>query len=154
MLRPEKEITDPAALADIIRRAQVCHLGMCKDNQPYVVPLNFGYEDGALYMHCAQVGMKLDFLCANDRVCFELEVDAALVTGPGPCECSMKYRSVIGFGKANIIDDVDEKRKVLDIIMRHYVEAETYEYAEKALQKTVIIKVEISSMTGKQSKYP
>ncbi len=53
MRRKDKEMTDPDAIASVIRRSTVCRLGMSDDNQPYVVPMSFGYKDGAVYFHCA-----------------------------------------------------------------------------------------------------
>ncbi len=56
------------------------------------------------------------------------------------------------FGKGSIIDDIESKRKALNIIMQHY-SRNSYEYPDKAVKKIVIIKVEIEHMTGKQSGY-
>ena len=68
------------------------------------------------------------------------------------CTWGMKYQSVIGFGKGSIIDDIESKRKALNIIMQHY-SRNSYEYPDKIVKKTVVIKVEIEHMTGKQSGY-
>ena len=62
----------------------------------------------------------------------------------------MRFKSVIGFGKAVILEDADLKRKGLDVIMRHY-SGGGFEYPEETLAKTVVVKVEIKTMTGKQS---
>jgi nitroimidazol reductase NimA-like FMN-containing flavoprotein (pyridoxamine 5'-phosphate oxidase superfamily) len=64
----------------------------------------------------------------------------------------MNYRSVIGFGQASFVEDLEEKRKGLDAIMQHYA-GRSFEYVEPAIENTVIIKVEIESMTGKKSGY-
>jgi len=63
----------------------------------------------------------------------------------------MKYRSVIGFGKAVLLKDVDEKRKALNIIMSQYSDG-TFQFNDAILKKMAMIKVEIESMSGKQSK--
>jgi nitroimidazol reductase NimA-like FMN-containing flavoprotein (pyridoxamine 5'-phosphate oxidase superfamily) len=62
----------------------------------------------------------------------------------------MRYQSVIGFGKALLIEDPDERRKALDVIMRQYADGD-FEYSEKSFEKALVIKVEIESMTGKKS---
>jgi len=59
MRRKDKQINDIAAIEDILSKASVCRLGLCENNQPYVVPLCFGYKDNALYFHCAMEGKKL-----------------------------------------------------------------------------------------------
>jgi hypothetical protein len=150
MRKKDKEIKDIAAIEDILSKALVCRLGLCENNQPYVVPLCFGYKDNALYFHCAGQGKKLDIIRKNNNVCFELDIDLELVKNEQPCNWGMKYKSVIGFGKAVFIEDADLKRKALDIIMRQF-SGKTFEYPEQAIKNTTIIKVEIENMTGKQS---
>jgi nitroimidazol reductase NimA-like FMN-containing flavoprotein (pyridoxamine 5'-phosphate oxidase superfamily) len=152
MRRKEKEIKEIAAIEDILSRASVCRLGLCEDNRPYVVPVCFGYKDNALYIHCGPAGKKLEMLRKNNNICFEVDIDNKLVKGAKPCDWGMKYKSVIGFGKAVFVEDIVSKRKALDIIMRQF-SANTFEYPEETIRKTTIIKVEIESMTGKQSGY-
>jgi nitroimidazol reductase NimA-like FMN-containing flavoprotein (pyridoxamine 5'-phosphate oxidase superfamily) len=115
-----------------------------------VVPLCFGYEDNALYFHCAGQGRKLDILRKNNNVCVEVDIDQEVIKADEACDCGMKYKSVIGFGKAVFIEDIESKRKALDVIMQQYSE-KSFEYPEEAINNTVVIKVEIESMTGKQS---
>jgi len=62
----------------------------------------------------------------------------------------MKYRSVIGCGKAYFINDDSEKQKALDIIVRQYSDI-AFSYSEAFFKNTLVIKVEVESMTGKQS---
>ena len=151
MRRKEKEIAEREVLEEILHKAPVCHLAVSDNDQPYVVPLNFGYKDYALYFHCAQEGKKLDILKKNNRVCFEVDVDHELVKGESACEWGMKGRSVVGIGKAYLIDDTAGKQQALEIIMKHYGAQEPFSYKEKGFEKALIIKVEIESMTGKKT---
>ena len=150
MRRKDKQINDIATIEDILSRATVCRLGLCEANQPYVVPLCFGYKDNALYFHCAGQGKKLDILRKNNNVCFEVDMDCEIIKADQACDWGMKYKSVIGFGKAVFIKDVEQKRKALDIIMQQFSK-DTFEYSANAVESIWIIKVEIESMTGKQS---
>ena len=152
MRRHDKEITDRAAIDSIIERALVFRLGLSSDDQPYIVPLCFGYEDGALYAHSAPEGRKLDVLRANDAVCVEFDVDHQLIAGEHACAWGMKYRSVIGFGRAVLVDSVEAKREACAIIMRHYSDRR-FEVPDEELARITIIKVEIETLTGKQSGY-
>ena len=152
MRRKDQEITDIASIEDIIHKAQVCRLALSENGRPYIVPLCFGYKDNNLYFHTACEGKKLDILRKNDNVCFEIDIDKELVKGKKACNCSMKYRSVIGFGKAELIEDIELKRRALNIIMQNYFEG-FFKYPEESIQNTVIIKVEIESMTGKKLGY-
>ena len=150
MRRKDKQITDSAIIGDILSKARVCRLSLCENNQPYVVPLCFGYKDNTLYFHCAAQGKKIDILRKNNNVCFEVDIDHEIIKADQPCDWAMKYKSVIGFGKAVFIEDIEQKGKALDIIMQQYSEG-TFEYPANAIENIVVIKVEIESMTGKQS---
>ncbi len=70
MRRFEYEIQELPEIEEIIGLAKVCRLAMSVGDQPYLVPLCFGYEPGALYFHSAGEGKKLDMLETNDNVCF------------------------------------------------------------------------------------
>ena len=150
MRRKDREITDIALIEDVIRNSLVCRLGMSRNDQPYVVPLCFAYSDNTLYFHSAGEDLKLEILQQNPNVCVEFDIDQKVVQDDKPCKWSMKYRSVIGFGKGSVVEDLEEKKKGLDAIMQHYA-GRSFEYVEAAIENTVIIKVEVESMTGKKS---
>ena len=150
MRRREREIRDEAGIQEILEKGLVCRLGLYDGQYPYVVPMNFGYRDGRLYFHCAAEGRKIDILKKNDRVCIEVDLDSRIVRGDTPCRWAAKYRSVIGFGRARIIDDDKAKKAGLDVIMAHYG-GSGGDYDEKSLQRTSLIEVVLENMTGKQS---
>jgi hypothetical protein len=152
MRRKEKEISDKTIMESIILRSSVCRLALSEEGRPYVVPLCFGYKDNIVYFHSAREGIKLDILKQNNKVCIEFDIDHEIVEADDACGWGMKYQSVIGFGKGSIIDDLEKKRKALDIIMQQYSRS-SYEFPDSKVKKTVIIKVEIEHMTGKKSGY-
>jgi nitroimidazol reductase NimA-like FMN-containing flavoprotein (pyridoxamine 5'-phosphate oxidase superfamily) len=151
MRRKDKEIKDPEEIVAILRQAPVCRLGLCCEDVPYVVPLNFGYRDGSLYLHSARQGKKIDMIHANPRVCFEIDVDAEVIRADQPCDWGMKFASVIGFGTASILEDTEEKKRGLDAIMEHYLSKPTQSYPDSILEHTAVIRVQVEEMTGKRS---
>jgi len=152
MRRKEKEILGREEMESIISKADVCRLGLSVDNIPYIVPLNFGYRDNCLYFHTPKVGKKMDMIKTNNRVCFEMDIDHEVVRAENPCDSSMKFRSVIGYGRASLLDEIEEKRRALDIIVEHY-SGQVNEYKEKMVDHLSVIKVQVESMTGKKSGY-
>jgi len=148
--RKEKEITDKSEIESIIRKSLVCRLGLADDGSPYIVPLCFGYKDNSLYFHSAKEGRKIEILKRNNDVCFEFDDNLEVQAGKAACDWGMKYRSVIGYGRASFIEDPEEKRKALDVIMAQYADGD-FEYSEKLFEEALVIKVDISSMTGKKS---
>jgi uncharacterized protein len=153
MRKTEDEIKDREEIDSILKQAQVCRLAMVEGNAPYIVPMNFGYQDNCLYFHCAREGKKLDILRQNQEVCFEVDIEDQIVKAPGNiCSWSSKYRSVIGFGKALVLENWQEKAAALNIITAHYGAAH-HDFSEKEVARLSIIKIEINSMTGKKSGY-
>jgi len=152
MRRKEKEIGDENEIESIIRKATVCRLAMSDNDQPYVVPLNFGYADRTLYFHSAPKGKKIEILERNDRVCFEFDVDVEIEPGEKACDWGARYKSVIGFGRAVFVESPDEKKHALDLVMAQYSkEVGAFQYPEAKLNATAIIRVDIEEMTGKRS---
>ena len=107
MRRNEREIKGRKDIDDIIKRCRVCHLAMCDDGQPYIVPLNFGYDGGFLYFHAAPEGRKIDIIKRNNRVGFEFDILHDIVTAEQACKWGAKYESVMGSGTAEIVDDLE-----------------------------------------------
>ena len=150
MRRKEKEIVEKNEIEDVIAAAKVCRLAMAENGQPYIVPLCFGYADDVLYFHSAMEGKKLNILKQNNRICFEFDIDTEIKIGKIACQWGMKFRSVIGFGRAYFIEDPESKRSALDTIMRQY-SSDAFEFPDKTIDKTTVIRVEIESMTGKRA---
>lgn len=142
---------DQKEMERIILKAEVCRLGLVDGDRPYVVPMSFGYHENALYFHTGKKGRKMEILNKNNRVCFEMEVDLEIVPAENPCKWNMRYKSIVGYGRAVILVDPAEKIKALDVIVNHYG-GSVVAYDEKRVKGLAIIKVAIDSMKGKQTK--
>jgi nitroimidazol reductase NimA-like FMN-containing flavoprotein (pyridoxamine 5'-phosphate oxidase superfamily) len=152
MRRKDQEITADDEIEAILLRAAICRIGLCDGGVPYVVPVCFGYQDRTLYVHSASEGTKLDVIRKNNKVCFQVETDVEFVRHEVACRWGLKYRSVIGFGKALLVEEPQAKREALAIIMRHYAD-QAYSFAEEDVERTTVIQVTIESWTGKQAGY-
>jgi len=150
MRRSEREIADRSAIEEIISRSKVCKLALCDGRIPYIVPMCFGFKDNTLFFHSAPKGKKIDILKKNPNVCFEFDILTQVIQSAKACKWGMKYKSVIGFGTASFIAEDDLKRQAFDTIMNQYANG-SFLYEEASLKSAIIIKVEIHSMTGKQS---
>jgi nitroimidazol reductase NimA-like FMN-containing flavoprotein (pyridoxamine 5'-phosphate oxidase superfamily) len=150
MRRKDKEVSDQSEIEAIIKKSNVCRLAMIDGDRPYIVPLCFGYQNNTLYFHGASKGRKIDLLRENPNVCFELDLIIEIVEAENACKWSLKYQSVVGYGRAFLLESADERIKGLKIIMSQYSER-TYQFPEDKLGATAVFKVEIDSMTGKQS---
>jgi uncharacterized protein len=149
MRRKDREITDPAEIGEIIREAQVCRIALTDGCGPYIVPMSFGYEDGTIYLHSATEGKKITMIRSNPRCCFEVDQCDGIVKGKIACSWGMRYRSVIGFGRATILSDPGEKKHGLNCIMRQY-QGDTHEFSDEDIRNVAVIRIAIESMTGKK----
>lgn len=140
---------DIGEIEKVIQKAIVCQIGLADGDQPYVVPVCFGYERGKIYFHSRPKGRKIDTIKKNAKVCFAMAVDLELVKSDDPCDWAMKYRSVIGFGRATILDDAAEKSHGLNLVMSQYTHG-NFTFDEKSLAGVNIIRIDISEITGKQ----
>lgn len=152
MRRHDKQITDPEEIDAIIRASKVCRLALALDNEPYLVPVNFGYDGQALYLHTAAAGRKIDFFENNPRVCFAFETEHQLLEDPQvACRWTMLYASVIGYGTIRELETEDEKRFALNRIMLQYSGRDDWSFADRELPATRLWRIEIESLSGKRS---
>ena len=134
----------------IIHKATVCRLGMLDGDTPYIVPLCFGYRDNTLYFHGSMQSRKVELIQKHPRVCFEFDILTEPISAPNPCDWDMRYQSVVGFGKASMVEETAEKREALATIVAQYTKG-SHSLTDLRLGATAVIKVAITSMTGKQS---
>jgi nitroimidazol reductase NimA-like FMN-containing flavoprotein (pyridoxamine 5'-phosphate oxidase superfamily) len=150
MRRTEKEIEDQNIIHKILSTSIICRIGLFDEEYPYVIPVNYGYKNNSLYVHCAPHGKKIDLIKKNNRACFEIEEPHKILEDEISCKWTTKYRSVIGFGNIEIITDFEEKKKGLDVIMIQHGKTENT-YSAKLVNQVVILKLNIKNLTGKQS---
>jgi len=149
-----QEISERDAQLDVIRRSQICHVGMVDGDMPYVLPFNFGLEDPVIYLHSSFVGRKMDVLKKNNNVCLSFSLDYELYKQSEivACSWSMKYRSVMVFGRLFYVEDIEEKKRGLDAVMRQFSE-ESFKYSDAAINNVCVMKVEIDKITGRSFRY-
>lgn len=152
MRRTDKEIADRSEIDSIIRGCQVCHLALARRDEPYVIPVSFGYDGAAIYFHTAREGTKIDFIRSNPRVCFQLEQNVNLVADESDaCRFTFSFESVIGYGDAVELLDPEEKANGLNQIMLHYTDRE-WSFDDSILANTRVWRIAVGTVTGKRSR--
>ena len=157
LTKRELQVTDPEQIRHILDTAKVLHLGLAVDNEPYVVPMNYGYteEDGklVLYLHSALKGRKLDMMAANPNVFFELECDRMPFEGTLPCQYGMVYSSVMGRGKARIVEDVEEKKQAMTVLMKTQT-GKDFSFEDRLVSIVAVIRIDVEEYTAKHRPLP
>ena len=157
MTKRELQVTDLNEIKAILDTAKVLRLGLAVNNEPYVVPMNYGYtmEDGklTLYLHSAVRGKKLDMLQANPNVFFELDCDLLPFESEKPCQYGLVYSSVMGRGTASIVEDVEEKMKAMTILMKTQT-GKDFEFNERLVSIVTVIRIDVEEYTAKHRPLP
>ena len=153
MRRSRQEITDKKEIDDIIMSSQTARIAVNREGCPYIVPMNFAYSDSVFYFHCASEGLKLDLLKSDPRICIEIDIEKGLKADnpENPCSWGFIYRSVIAEGKAEFIEDIEQKRIALNLIVNRFSERELPPDAENAIRSVTVFRVRAESMTAKRS---
>ena len=157
MTRREQQITDINEIIKILDKSKVVHIGMIDGDEPYVVPMNYGYvmenDLPVLYLHGANRGRKLDVIRANPKVFYEMVCDIVPFEGDVACKYGITYASIMGRGEAQIIDDVEEKKRALSILMKTQTDKD-FEFEEKMTKIVTIIKINTLEYTAKHRPGP
>ena len=151
MRKANQEIKDPEIIEQILAGAEICRIAMIDGDVPYMLPFNYGYRDQCIYIHSAPAGKKIELLKKNSMVCFEIEQTARIIPKEKACKWATLYRSVVGYGQIEIIDDVEGKKEGLAIIMTQHGAPDLVDFEAKEVKSMVILKLSISSVVGKQS---
>ena len=157
MTKRELQITDPDQIKEILDTARVLHLGLAVDNEPYVVPMNYGYsiEDGklVLYLHSALRGKKLDMIRANPNVFFSLECGLTPFEGQVACQYGLAYSSVMGRGTARLVEDVEEKKQAMSILMKTQT-GKDFTFEDRLVSIVAVIRIDVAEYTAKHRPLP
>ena len=157
MTKRERQVTDPQQILEILDKSKVLHLGLCENNEPYVVPMNYGYrmEEGklTLYLHSAVQGRKLDMLRANPRVFFCIDCDRMPFEGDKPCQYGLVYSSIMGRGTAEIVEDVEEKKQAMSILMKTQT-GKDFTFDDRLVSIVSVIRIDAAEFTAKHRPLP
>ena len=157
MTKRELQITDLNAIKAILDTAKVLHLGLAVNNEPYVVPMNYGYvmegEKLTLYLHSAMRGKKLDMIRANPRVFFELDCDLKPFEGIKPCQYGLAYSSVMGRGEAVLVEDVEEKMRAMTVLMKTQT-GKDFSFEDRLVSMVAVIRIDVEEYSAKHRPLP
>lgn len=144
------EIKEKNEIDEIINNARVCTMALIDEGKPYCVPMNFGYHDGLIYLHGGPDGRKIKALTKNPEVCLSFFTDEKLNVRHEnvACSYSMKYKSVLAHGSIVFVTDIDEKARILNIVMKNYCGRDNFTYNKPALEGVCVFYVKPDEITA------
>ena len=157
LTKRERQVTDPEQIIRILDTAKVLNLGLSVNDEPYVVPMNYGYrmEDGklTLYLHSAVKGKKLDMIRANPKVFFSMDCDRMPFQGRVPCQYGIVYSSIMGRGTATLVEDVEEKKQAMSILMKTQT-GKDFTFEDRLVTIVTVIRIDVAEYTAKHRPLP
>lgn len=145
----KKWIQQKDEMEKVLIEADVGFLGMIQADKPYVIPMSFAYYQDRILLHSALKGLKLDCIRTNPEVCFSVS-QQQLIPNTDPCEFSIRYRSVIARGKAEIMNEPNEKLTALNIIAAKYAKGASLSPIDpQKVRSVAVIVIKINEITGK-----
>ena len=160
MRRARRQITDPAEVRALVERCRTVRVGAVDEDGVFVVPLSFGHEwvEGhlVLYLHSAAEGRKAAAFSQRLRVAIEMDVELGVTSGDYACAYSFSYQSVMGSGAVSPVDEPAEKRRALDLIMRHMAPdaprdtAGDLPFSDEAVRRVAIFRIDVDELSAKQ----
>ena len=157
MTKRERQVTDLRQIREILDKGKVLHLGLSVNDEPYVVPMNYGYrmeEDRlTLYLHSAVQGKKLDMIRENPRVFFSIDCDRMPFDGDKPCQYGLVYSSVMGRGTTQIVEDVEEKKQAMSLLMKTQT-GKDFTFEDRLVSIVSVIRIDVAEYTAKHRPLP
>ena len=135
----------------IIRECKTCFLAMSENGFPYVLPMNFALDGDFVILHSAQSGRMWETLKKNKNVCINwtLGEDIKWQNVTVGCSYRVQSKSVLVEGKAEFVNDFNEKTRCLELLMAQYSERE-FKFSKPAVENVGIIKVAIEKISAKE----
>ena len=157
MTRREQQVTDINEIIEILEKSKVVHVGMIDGDEPSVVPMNYGYilenDRLTIYLHGARRGRKIDAIKANPKVFYEMCCDITPFEGEVACKYGITYASIMGRGMATLVEDVEEKKQALSLLMKAQT-GKDFTFEDKFTTIVNIIKIDTLEFTAKKRPLP
>jgi nitroimidazol reductase NimA-like FMN-containing flavoprotein (pyridoxamine 5'-phosphate oxidase superfamily) len=186
MRRRDRCIGETEAVIAILRRERVCRIALAVHDEPYLVTMSYGLSETpsglsegpderdearpdsgpriALYLHSAAEGRKLRMAAANPRVCFSVEGEQYVEEHPDACDWTVRYESVVGYGRLSVVADEAERIRGLQLIMRQHGwqpqrddtlsqqdGARNPDFSREALAQVVVLRLDVDELSGKSN---
>ena len=153
-IRRHPERSAPELAEELLRAGRVAHVAFVAAGQPYVLPFTYHYDAGKLYIHGAPASRTLRTLRPGTPVCAEVTLLDGLVASRDAKSHSVNYRSVVIFGEAVEVTDLDEKRLAFEAMTRRYFpgRAAGREYAtarDGDLRAVTLLAIAIEELSAK-----
>jgi uncharacterized protein len=159
--RKDKAVEDSEWIQEILRKGAYGILATSIDQQPYARPSLYYYDESnrCIYLHGARQGRTPDSLEGSPSVCFCVSEMGRLLPAGTALEFGVEYASVIVFGKALLIQDDEEAKRAMQLLLDKYFPhlhpGEHYRpITPEEMHRTAVYRIEIETWSGKNAQAP
>lgn len=153
MRRKDREVTDFDTIVKIIDECDIIRLGLADGEFPYIVPVNFAYivegNEIFFYIHGAMAGRKYEMLCNNPYCSFEMDLPLEMDCIVEAKDVTMRYKSVMGKCKAEILEGEAKQDAIDNVIMARYEATKSFDYNRDTVKRTAVIKLTVLELSAK-----
>lgn len=149
---PARGFYDRDLVHGILDEGFICHVGFVVDDQPIVIPTGYGRIGDKLYIHGSQASRMLRTLKTGIAVCVTVTLVDGLVLARSAFHHSINYRSVVIFGNATLVEDLEEKSAALLAFSEHVIRGrwqDVREPTEQELKATTVLVLPLKEVSAK-----
>lgn len=153
MRHKDRQISDKAELESTLEKGQVITLCLMDGQEPYLVPLNYGYADGKIFFHSGKAGRKVEVLARNNKVKALVVLDAELYMSENnnqACSMSSRFKSIMIDGEVELLSDPASARQGMLALLKQS-KAGHLELPENKMRTVNIYCLHIKDMVGKKN---
>jgi uncharacterized protein len=149
---PKRGAYDRETINQILDEGFICHVGFTVDGKTFVIPTGYARDGDRLLIHGSAASRMLREMAGGVEVCVTVTLIDGLVLARSAFHHSMNYRSVVVFGRAELIEDETEKNNALRALSEHIVRGRWDEIRlpnEKELKATKVLRLPIEEASAK-----
>lgn len=159
MVKEELVLNRREDIEKILQKCTTCRIAMISEGKPYIIPMVFGYnwdDTGlTLYFHSGLRGKKNEALRKNPDVCFELDIEGELIGfGEMANSYSRAFSCIIGEGKVEYAQSLEEKKAGFEYIMQHQTGRGGYTYIDAYLAVAEVFLVHADNLRATCKEVP
>ena len=149
---PKRGYFDRETVYGILDEGFICHVGFAPEGQPFVIPTGYARANDTLYIHGSQASRMLRTLSGGVDACVTVTIIDGLVLARSAFHHSMNYRSVVIFGRAELVEDREEKYAALLALSEHIIRGrwtDVREPTEQEMIQTTVLSLPLTEASAK-----
>ncbi|WP_158155819.1 pyridoxamine 5'-phosphate oxidase family protein [Vibrio alginolyticus] len=151
-----KAVSDVSKLHAIIDESLIAHIAITNESGPVVIPMLAWRVDDYVYIHGANNSRLLRSLKQGVQTCLTFTLFDGWVLARSAFHHSAHYRSAVVFGQFEVVEDNQEKDRLLNHFIEQIAPGRTEQVRlsnEKELKATMLLRIPLLEASVKISNF-